>query len=100
MVLLAFGGWGSYRGRGMGFTQALAFYQERGYWVWVGIMALGEALLLFVPVGLASRRLTPRRPLFVPVMVCSFLLANLFFGALLSLLCVTLNDHAFDFVGF
>jgi hypothetical protein len=100
MVLLAFGGWGGYRGRGMGFTQALAFYQERGYWVWVGIMALGEALLLAVPVGAANRRLTPRRPLIVPVIVCSFLLANLFFSGLLSLLCVTLNDHAFDFIGF
>jgi hypothetical protein len=100
MVLLAFGGWGSYRGRGMNFTQALAFYQERGYWVWVGIMALGEALLLALPVGNASRRLTPRRPLIVPLIVCSFLLANLFFSAALSLLCVTLNDHAFDFIGF
>jgi hypothetical protein len=100
MVLLAFGGWGSYYGRGMGFTQALAFYQERGYWVWVGIMGLGEALLLVVPVGIVSRRLTSRRPLIVPVIVCSFLLANLFFSGLLSLLCVTLNDHAFDFIGF
>jgi len=58
MVLLAFGSWGSYRGRGIGFIQALSFYQERGYWVWVGIMALGEALLLAVPVGAANRRLT------------------------------------------
>jgi hypothetical protein len=100
MVLLAFGGWGSYHGRGIGFSQAFAFYRERGYWVWVGIMALGEALLLAVPVGVASRRLKPRRPLIVPVIVCSFLLANLFFSGLLSLLCVTLNDRAFDFIGF
>jgi hypothetical protein len=100
MVLLAFGNWGSYSGRGIGFTQALAFYQERGYWVWIGIMALGEALLLVVPVGTASRRLTPQRPLVVPVIVCSFLLANLFFSGVLSLLCVTMNDHAFDFIGF
>jgi len=100
MVLSAFGGWGSHRGRGLGLDQALAFYQERGFWVWVAIMGLGAALLLIVPVGIATQRPTPRRPLFVPVLVCSFFLANLFFSAVLSTLCVTLRDQAFDFLAF
>src|SRR6266567_5559842 len=100
MVLSAFGGWGSHRGRGIALDQTLAFYQERGYWVWVAIMGLGETLLLIVPVGIARQRPAARRPLFLPVMVCSFFLANLFFSALLSALCVTLRDGAFDFLAF
>ena len=100
MVLSAFGGWGIHRGRGIEFDQTLAFYQERGYWGWVAIMALGQALLLIVPVGVARERPTPRRPLLVPIAVCSFFLANLFFSAVLSMLCVTLHDHAFDLIAF
>ena len=100
MVLSAFGGWGSHTGRGIELDQTLAFYQERGYWGWVAVMGLGQALLLIVPVGIARERPTPRRPLFVPVIVCSFFLANLLFSAVLSALCVTLRDHAFDFLAF
>jgi hypothetical protein len=100
MVLSAFGAWGPNSGRGLPLEQALAFYQDRGYWALVTIMALGAALLLIVPVGIARERPTPRRPLFVPVLVCSFFLANLFFSGLLSLLCVTLRDRAFDLLAF
>ena len=100
MVLSAFGGWGVHHGRGIEVDQTLAFYQERGYWGWIVIMGLGQALLLILPVGIARERPTPRRPLIVPIVVCSFFLANLFFSAVLSLLCVALHDHAFDIIAF
>jgi hypothetical protein len=100
MILSAFGGWGSHRGKGIEFDQTLAFYQERGYWMWVVLMGVGQAMLLVVPVGIARERPTPRRPLLVPVLACSFFLANLFFSAGLSVLCVTLHDRAFDFLAF
>src|SRR2546425_8097943 len=59
-------------------------------------MGLGQVLLLLAPVGIAERRLTPRRPLLVPLITSGFFLANIFFGAVLSVLCAVFKDKAFD----
>jgi len=78
------------------FSDALQIYQAWGFWLWLAVMGLGQALLLLVPVGLAEGRPTARRPLFVPVITTSFFLANLFLGGLVSVLCAILGDNALE----
>src|ERR1041385_3373551 len=48
-------------------TDAFDLYREWGYWVWLGVMVLGQALLLLVPVRRAERRMIARRHGLVPV---------------------------------
>src|SRR5260370_31058879 len=57
-------------------------------------MVAGQALLLLVPVGLAERRLPARRGLWAPMLTASFLLANVFFGTILSIECAAFGDGA------
>ncbi len=74
----------------------LGWYKEWNYWVWLGVMLAGQALLLFVPVAFAERRLPARRRLWVPMLTASFLLANILFGAMLSIACAGFGDRPFD----
>ena len=97
LLWIAFGGWGS--GGGIGWPEAVAGYRAWGYWVWLGFLGLGQALLLFVPVRIANRRPTSRRSLLVPVLVSGFFMSNLLTAMLVSLLCVFRADRAFDFFG-
>jgi len=78
----------------MSLTDILSWYKEWGYWVWLAVMLAGQALLLLVPVGLAERRLPARRGLWAPILTASFLLANVFFGAILSIECAAFGDGA------
>ena len=96
VILICFGDWWLGKDREVGWEEAVAAYQELGYWLWLALMACGQALLLFAPVGVAERRVTHRRPLLVPVITASFFLANLFLGGMLSALCVILRDKAMD----
>src|SRR2546427_8432391 len=68
----------------MSLTDILSWYKEWRYWLWLAVMLAGQVLLLLVPVGLAERRLPARRGLWAPTLTASFLLANIFFGAILS----------------
>ena len=77
------------------FGDALSMYREWGYWVWAGVMVLGQALLLFVPLRGAERRPTPRRHLLVPVITTAFLFANLLFAGVCSILVVANNETPF-----
>jgi len=81
----------------LSFQEASEMYQQWGFWVWLAIMALGQGLLLFTPIGIAERRPTPRRPLFLPVITTSFFLANLLLAAVLAGMCVLFRDDAFEF---
>ena len=63
----------------------LGMYQEWIFWIWIGIMVCGEALLLFVPVRYTTRRLKSRRPLLVPIITSGFFLGILLFSGLLSI---------------
>src|SRR5260370_20542902 len=86
----------------MSLIDILSWYQEWGYWVWLAVMLAGQALLLLVPVGLAERRLPARRGLWAPMLTASFLLANIFFGAILSIACAAFGDgagSAFEWLG-
>ena len=95
-ILLAFGTWGRPGRSGVSLLDVLQGYQEWGYWVWLAVMGLGQMLLLLVPLGIAERRLTPRRPLLIPVMTTSFFLANIIFGIILSVLCVIFKEQGLD----
>src|SRR5207248_5299241 len=79
VVLVTFGEWwGRKKSAEISVSDAFAIYQEWGYWIWLGIMGLGQALLLLVPVAIARRRLPARRPLLIPIITTGFLLANIF----------------------
>ncbi|HEY2951880.1 MAG TPA: hypothetical protein VGK40_04810 [Verrucomicrobiae bacterium] len=75
-------------------TDAFDLYREWGYWVWLGVMVLGQALLLFVPVRIAERRLTARRHVLVPVITAAFLLANVVLGAVFAVASAVFGDKA------
>jgi len=81
---------------------AFQMYQEWSYWVWLGIMGLGQALLLLAPVSMAQRRLPARRPLLIPTVTSAFFLANLFLWGIVSIGCAIFNEGAleiFKFIG-
>ena len=100
VALLAFGDWWFGPGRGMALRQALTAYHTLGFWIWLGVMGLGQAWLLLAPVGLAERRPAARRRLVVPVAVASFCLANLLLAAILSALCAVFREGAFELFSF
>jgi len=76
--------------------QAADTYFSWLYWLWLGVFAAGQILLLLVPIDLSERRLPSRRKLKVPVIVGTFLLGNLFLAGLLSLLCAIFRDNGFN----
>lgn len=100
VIFLTMGDWWGYQnGGGVGLMEAFQCYQARGYWVCLGVLLLGQALLLLVPVDVSQRRLTPRRKLLVPIITSAFLFANVFFGALFSLTCAIAGDGALKVLG-
>src|SRR5665647_381127 len=95
VALTAFGNWGL-KNDSMGIKDALAMYANWGYWLWLGVLLAGQALLLLLPINIAERRLPARRPLKIPVIVTAFFLANLCFAGIFSILCAIFTDQAFD----
>jgi hypothetical protein len=77
VLLLAFGGWGN-NGHSLALKEAVQIYLHGRYALWLAVLVAGQALLLLLPINIAERRLTARRPLKVPVIVTAFFLANLF----------------------
>ncbi|HOX56287.1 MAG TPA: hypothetical protein P5205_04010 [Candidatus Paceibacterota bacterium] len=96
LLVLAMGDWWQARPGGMSLSEALGIYEEWGFWVWLAVMVLGQALLLITPIGSAERRPRPRRPLFVPVLTTAFLLALLLLGGILAVLLAVFGDDAFE----
>jgi hypothetical protein len=74
-------------------SEVFELFQSWGYWVWLGIMVAAQGLLLFVPVDVSERRPTARRRLIVPVVVSTFLLANLFLAGLFAILSAAMGDE-------
>ena len=72
----------------------LDLLQSWGFWLWLGVLAAAQALLLLVPVDVAERRPTRRRRLIVPVVTASFLLANLFLAGVFAILAAAMGDKA------
>ena len=98
VLLIAFGGW--VKKDVMGLQDALKIYLSWGYWLWLAVLAAGQALLLLLPINLAERRLPARRPLKVPVIVTAFFLANLLFAGLLAIFCAIFKEEGFGLFGF
>ena len=96
VALLAFANWGKTE-MNIGFNEILKYYSNWGYWLWLGILVAGQALLLLLPINLAERRLPARRPLKIPIIVTAFFLANLCFAGLFSLLCAIFTDGTFEY---
>src|ERR1700734_2535377 len=57
---------------------AIGIFQTWGYSLWLPALLPGQALLFWLPINIAERRLPARRPLKIPVIVTAFFLANLF----------------------
>lgn len=98
-LTVSFGGWATKDDSGVQVKEAIRIYEQAWFWAWLAIMGLGQALLLVVPVGIAGRRFTARRPLLVPVLVAAFFLANIAFGVVLSVLCAAMGDRGGDVFG-
>jgi hypothetical protein len=98
VVLIAGGNWG--KNGGLGFHDVLQIYLQWGYWLWLGILVIGQILLLLLPINIAERRLPARRKLKIPVIVTAFFLANLLLAGLVSLLCAIFKDDGFEIFTF
>jgi hypothetical protein len=69
-------------------------YLDFPYWLWVGVMVLGQAALLVVPVRIASRRPVTRRSLLLPIATAGLMMGGLAVGAMFSLYESALRDMA------
>ena len=97
VIWIAFSGWSD---KGVSLQNALKMYLRWGYWLWLVVLVTGQALLLLLPINISERRVTPRRPLKIPVVVTAFFLANLCFAGLLSILCADFKEDGLDFFGY
>jgi hypothetical protein len=92
-ILIAFAG-----KEGMSFQTALEVFRDWFFWISFAVLVAGQALLLLLPIDISDRRLTPRRPLKLPVIVTAFFLANLFFAGFFSILCAAFKDNGFGVI--
>lgn len=83
----------AFAGKNFSVQQAADVYFSWIYWIWLAVLAAGQALLLLVPIDISERRLPSRRKLKVPVIVSAFFLGNLFLAGILSVLCVIFKDN-------
>jgi hypothetical protein len=100
VVLAAFANWGLHDTNPFGLRDLRQLYSQWGYWLWLGVLAAGQILLLLVPIDLSQKRLPARRKLKVPIVVTAFFLANLLVAGVLSLLCAVFKDNAFEMFTF
>jgi hypothetical protein len=96
-IWIAFNGWSD---KDVSLQNMLKMYLRWGYWLWLAVLAAGQALLLLLPINIAERRLPTRRPLKTPVIVTAFFLANLCFAGLVSILCLYFQEDGANFFGY
>lgn len=94
-LFICLGNWRDKSGN-ITFAGAFSIYAAWGFWIWLGVLALCQALLLLVPVNVAERRLPARRRLLAPILTASFLLSALFISGIFSALCAIFRDNAFN----
>jgi hypothetical protein len=94
VLLAAFGPWAK-QGSNFSLKDILEFFKQWGYWLWLAVLVAGQALLLLLPISIAERRLSARRPLQTPVIVTAFFLANLFLAGAVSILCAVFKEEGF-----
>src|SRR5260221_7993700 len=98
VIFIAFAKWGG--GTNYTIKQASEIYMQWGYWLWFAILVAGQALLLLLPLKISQRRFIPRRALKIPCIVTAFLLANLFFAGIISILCATFKEEGLNFFSY
>ena len=81
------------------FSEALKVYKEWVFWIWFAVLLGAQALLLLVPLDLSEKRLKPRVNILIPIIISAFLLANLCFAGLLSLLVGVFNEGGWEAFG-
>ena len=74
-------------------AEALAMMRSWAYWVWIGVVVLGQISLLAVPVAVGERRPRRRRHLWVPVITAAFLLAIVCVSAITALAAGVWGDQ-------
>jgi hypothetical protein len=99
VVLVAFGKWTGKSEPPISVREAIGIIGEWGCWVWLALMASGQALLLIVPVRIARNRPVSRRSLLAPILATGFFFGHLVLMALTSAVCVAFKDKAFDIFG-
>ncbi|MFA6291029.1 MAG: hypothetical protein WC637_04565 [Victivallales bacterium] len=70
-----------------GFSNAgevISCLKAPAYWIFIGILSLCQAGLLFIPVKIAGRRPTSKRSVYLPIIVSGFLAGALFLGIICS----------------
>ena len=99
VILIAFGKWGVHNDNNT-FKDMVQIYTAWQYWLWLGILVAGQALLLLLPINIAERRLPARRPLKIPIIVTAFFLGSLCFAGILSILCAAFKDEGLNIFAF
>jgi len=99
-IFAAFANWGIHDMKPFGLRDLRQLYSRWGYWLWLGVMVVGQVLLLLVPIDVSAKRLPSRRKLKVPVIVTAFFLANLFAAGIFSIACAVLKDDALRLFSF
>ncbi|HEV7926730.1 MAG TPA: hypothetical protein VGR14_15330 [Verrucomicrobiae bacterium] len=75
---------------------AAGLYGDWHWWLWLAVMGLAQAAMLAVPVRLASRRPTTRRPLALTVLASGLMMGALVTGGIFSLCEFAFGDQSLD----
>ena len=94
VILIAFGKWGIHNDS-QTFKETVQVFAAWQYWLWLGVLMTGQALLLLLPINIAEKRLPARRPLKTPIIVAAFFLANLLVAGITSILCAAFKEGGF-----
>jgi hypothetical protein len=71
-------------------------YRYLPYWLWLGVMVIGQAALLVVPVRVTNRRPVTRRSLLWPIVTAGLMTGGLAVGAMYCLYEFAMRDKALD----
>ena len=82
----------------VGLDEVLAVVQHWGYWLWLGVMIAGQAVLLVVPVAVREGRPVRRRKLRVPILTAAFLMGNVALAGVFSLGILIFGEKALDVI--
>ena len=63
-------------------------YKDWILWVWIGVLVLGQALLLFLSVDTSQKKLKPRQHVIVSLATITLMIALLTLAASVSLMAV------------
>ena len=71
-------------------------YTDWILWVWIGVLVLGQALLLFLSVDTSRKKLKPRQHVIVSLATITLMIALLTLAASVSFMAAVLGDDVFE----